>query len=560
MIKHLDSLLSAHLPQAYRDDPVIKKFLRALQESCETQYREEEQELRELREAAAASAEAKEIFLANMSHEIRTPMNAIIGMRRQLSKTDLDEQQQLYLETIHKAAEHLLVLINDILDISKIEAGKLNLVQTGFRPDEVINHCIQVMKHKAEEKGLKLAKKNGPGESTVFIGDPYRLTQVLQNLVSNAIKFTEQGAVTLSCLLQPAAGNRQVMMISVTDTGIGMDPAFQSSVFRKFSQEDKSSARKYGGTGLGMSISKQLTELMNGSIDISSRKGEGTTITLTIPFTVGTIADIPDHKMDGADSSILKGKKILLVEDNEMNRLVATSLLNNYGALTDEAFNGAEAVRAVKDGLYDLILMDVQMPVLDGFGATRIIRQELNEFIPIIALTANAVKGEAEKCLKAGMNDYISKPFGEEELVHAIAKWLGKEPDKFTNPQLSPMKKEESPHLYELSQLEKIASNNQPFIKKMVTLFVNQAPADVTEIEAAFGRQDLNRVRSVAHRMKPSIDNMGIVSLHALIREIEQYNDSPGSREVLATNIRILRTTIDEVAAQLQANELQPAE
>ncbi len=560
MNKHLDRHLSAYLPQAYRDDPVIKKFLGALQESCETQHRADEQELKELREAAAASAEAKEIFLANMSHEIRTPMNAIIGMRRQLSKTMLDEQQQFYLETIHKAAEHLLVLINDILDISKIEAGKLNLGHTGFRPDEVINHCIAVMKHKAEEKGLKLAKKNGPDESTVFIGDPGRLTQVLQNLVSNAIKFTEQGSVTISCLLQPEKDNRQIMMLTVTDTGIGMDPEFQASVFRKFTQEDKSTARKYGGTGLGMSISKQLTELMNGSIDMSSRKGEGTTITLTIPFTVGTTADIPDHKTGSTDSSILKGKKILLVEDNEMNRLVATTLLNNYGALTDEAFNGAEAIRAVKDGYYDLILMDVQMPVLDGFGATRIIRQELNEFIPIIALTANAIKGEAGKCLKAGMNDYISKPFDEEELVNAIAKWLGKEPEKFTNPQLSHMKPEESPRLYELSQLEKIASNNQSFIKKMVMLFVNQAPADVREIREAFAEGNLSTVRSVAHRMKPSLDNLGIHSLHGLIREIETSPETADPGGQSEKNIAELERVISLVVYQLRKEVLQETE
>ncbi|MBI5373046.1 MAG: response regulator [Sphingobacteriales bacterium] len=554
--KQLDSHIAACLPETYREDPVIKKFIGAIQESCDLQHKIQGQEVRDLQEVAAESAEAKEIFLANMSHEIRTPMNAIIGMGRQLSRTNLDEQQQFYLETISKAAEHLLVLINDILDISKIEAGKLNLVQTGFRPGEVIDHCLQVMKHKAEEKGLKLVKKNGPGLSTIFIGDPYRLTQVLQNLVSNAIKFTEQGSVTVSCLVQPEKDKKQIMMLTVTDTGIGMDPEFQASVFRKFTQEDRSTARKYGGTGLGMSISKQLAELMNGSIDVSSRKGEGTAITLTIPFTVGVAADIPDTQMAAADSSILKGKKILLVEDNEMNRLVATTLLNNYGAVTEEAHNGAEAIRAVKDGFYDLILMDVQMPVLNGFDATRIIRQELNEFIPIIALTANAIKGEAEKCLKAGMNDYISKPFGEEELVNAIAKWLGKEPDKFAAPPLPEMKNGESPRLYELTQLEKIASNNQSFIRKMVTLFTNQAPADLKEIREAFANGNLATVRSTAHRMKPSLDNMGIESLHGLIREIETWDDSHAPNDQLDKKIAELSHTISLVLDQLKENVL----
>lgn len=231
-----------------------------------------ELELLDARESAEQSAAAKEIFLANMSHEIRTPMNAIIGMGRQLHRTPLDDQQEFYLETINKAAEHLLVLINDILDISKIEAGKLNLEHIGFRPDEVIDHCIQVMEHKAEEKGLKLLKENSPEKSTIFIGDPYRLTQILLNLLSNAIKFTEEGKVTISCLLQPVINNRQLIILSVKDTGIGMDGDFLSTIFRKFTQEEQSTARKYGGTGLGMSISKQLTELMNGQIEVSSKK------------------------------------------------------------------------------------------------------------------------------------------------------------------------------------------------------------------------------------------------------------------------------------------------
>ncbi len=515
-----------------------------------------ELELLDARESAEQSAAAKEIFLANMSHEIRTPMNAIIGMGRQLHRTPLDDQQEFYLETINKAAEHLLVLINDILDISKIEAGKLNLEHIGFRPDEVIDHCIQVMEHKAEEKGLKLMKENSPEKSTIFLGDPYRLTQILLNLLSNAIKFTEEGNVTISCLLQPVINDRQLIILSVKDTGIGMDGEFLSSIFRKFTQEEQSTARKYGGTGLGMSISKQLTELMNGHIEVSSKKGEGTTITLTIPFSVGTEKDIPQTKGKVIDSSILKEKKILLVEDNEMNRLVATTLLENYGVNIAEVHDGAEAVRALKTGYYDLVLMDVQMPVLNGLDATRIIRQEVNQFVPIIALTANAIKGEAEKCLKAGMNDYISKPFEEEELINAIARWLGEEPESFTTLQPSAMENKPAIPLYDLKKLEQIAQNNQPFVLKMVTLFSRQAPADVREIEMAFEKQDYHTVRSVAHRMKPSIDNMGILSLHDLIREIELFNQTEKTTDQLENRIRELRDTITQVVDLLQKEVL----
>lgn len=516
-----------------------------------------ELELLDARESAEQSAAAKEIFLANMSHEIRTPMNAIIGMGRQLHRTSLNDQQQFYLETINKAAEHLLVLINDILDISKIEAGKLNLEYIGFRPDEVINHCIQVMEHKAEEKGLKLLKENIPDKSTVFLGDPYRLTQILLNLLSNAIKFTEEGKVTVSCLMQPVINKRQLIILSVKDTGIGMDAEFLNSIFRKFTQEEQSTARKYGGTGLGMSISKQLTELMDGQIEVSSQKGEGSTVTLTIPFAVGAEEDVPQSKGKLTDSSILKDKKILLVEDNEMNRLVATTLLENYGVQIEEVFNGAEAVRELKNNYYDLVLMDVQMPVLNGLDATRIIRQDINQFVPIIALTANAIKGEAEKCLKAGMNDYISKPFEEEELINAIARWLGEGPESFTPNQSSVMEIKPTTPLYELVKLERIAQNNKAFILKMVTLFSRQAPADVREIEAAFKKQDYNTVRSVAHRMKPSIDNMGIVSLHELIREIELFNESDTTTSQLEAKILLLRDTISQVTILLQHDVLE---
>jgi PAS domain S-box-containing protein len=519
-----------------------------------------ELELLDARESAEQSAAAKEIFLANMSHEIRTPMNAIIGMGRQLHRTNLDDQQQFYLETINKAAEHLLVLINDILDISKIEAGKLNLEHIGFRPDEVINHCIQVMEHKAEEKGLKLVKETNGDDSVVFIGDPYRLTQVILNLMSNAIKFTDEGHVTISSLLQPVTDGRQLIVLSVKDTGIGMDAEFLSAIFRKFTQEEKSTARKYGGTGLGMSISKQLTELMNGHIDVSSRKGEGTTITLTIPFTVGTENDIPESKGQVIDSSILKDKKILLVEDNEMNRLVATTLLDNYGALVGEAHNGAEAVRALKDGYYDLVLMDVQMPVLNGLDATHIIRQEVNQFVPIIALTANAIKGEAEKCLKAGMNDYISKPFEEVELINAIAKWLGERPTTLITLQHTDMDNKPASRLYELSKLEQIAGNNKPFIQKMIRLFIQQAPSDVAEMAASFASGDMVKVKSVAHRMKPSIDNLGISSLYDLIREIETYNEKETAPALLQAKITGLRQVIISVADQLKEELPVPME
>jgi two-component system, sensor histidine kinase len=514
-----------------------------------TDQKKLEIDLSEAREAAEQSAKAKELFLANMSHEIRTPMNAILGMGRQLQKTELNENQHFFLDTINKAAEHLLVVINDILDISKIEAGKLNLESIGFRPEQAISHCVQVMSHKAEEKGLRLHKEISEGISTVLIGDPYRLNQVLLNLISNAVKFTEKGSITVSCYLLRSLQNRQTICIEVKDTGIGMDEEFSSRLFQKFTQEEKSTARKYGGTGLGMSISKQLVELMGGTINVKSKKGAGTEILLTIPFVTGSKADLPEDNREVSDSAVLKDKKILLVEDNVMNRLVAKTVLKQYEVIITEAVNGEEAVNALRQSPYDIVLMDVQMPVMDGLEATRIIRKDINEDIPIIALTANAIKGESDRCIEAGMNDFVSKPFEEKDLVYAMAKWINYTHDLKTGNMNNNTEKKQP--LYDLSKLEKIGNGDKVFVSEMVKLFKDQVPADVNQIKAAYSRNDFTAINAIAHRIKPAIDNMGIVSLHQEIRKIESVAlQEPHSPE-LAELIKELDAVISLVVEEL---------
>lgn len=385
-----------------------------------------ELDLIDAKEQAEESSLAKEAFLANMSHEIRTPMNAILGMCQQLKKTELSKNQRFYLETVNSAAENLLVVINDILDITKIEAGKLDLEHIGFRLNEVLARVTQVMSHKAQEKGVQLSFCVDGSIHPVLKGDPYRLNQVLLNLVGNALKFTPKGSVLIECRASGPLniGDTQCIRINVKDTGIGIEQQFIDRLFDKFSQEDKSVTRKYGGTGLGMSICKQLIELMNGTIRVHSRKGEGTEMILTIPFDRGRESDLKQKEENNVDPAIFRGKKILLVEDNEINRLVAVTVLGSYGAVISEAVNGAEALVALEKDNYDLVLMDVQMPVMDGLEATQRIRAELKSNIPIIAFTANAIKGEIDKCHAAGMNDYVSKPFEENKLIGTIAHWL----------------------------------------------------------------------------------------------------------------------------------------
>jgi two-component system, sensor histidine kinase len=297
-----------------------------------TDQKQLEFELTVAREQAEQSTRSKEVFLANMSHEIRTPMNAILGMSNQLAKTTLTKRQQFFLDTINSASENLLVIINDILDLSKIEAGKLSLEQIAFEPREVIKRAIQVLIHKAEEKGLVLSNSYFDDKAShVLLGDPYRLNQVLLNVLNNAIKFTEKGKVDIRLTVVNEARLSQTIRIDVEDTGIGMDENFKNTLFEKFSQEEASVTRQFGGTGLGMSICKELIELMDGEILVESKKGLGTTISFVVNFPKGEVEDLPSKEAFVADESMLSGKKILVVDDNEINRLVATTILCRNG-------------------------------------------------------------------------------------------------------------------------------------------------------------------------------------------------------------------------------------
>lgn len=494
-----------------------------------TNQKKLELELTEAKLQAERSAQAKELFLANMSHEIRTPMNAIIGMGQQLQKTALTNRQALFLDAINNSADHLLVIINDILDISKIEAGRLNLEKIGFNISALVKSSVQAMQLKAEEKGLQLETKLDDRIHPVLMGDPYRIKQVLLNLVSNAIKFTEKGSVRIECTLIQEEGERQFVGMSITDTGIGMDESFTSMLFTKFSQEDTSIARKYGGTGLGMSISKKLLEMMEGSISVKSKKSEGTCISFELPLEKGAAADLVEKEELAIDTAILKGSRILLVEDNEMNRLVATTVLEHYGVVFREAVNGQEAVDILRQETFDLVLMDVQMPVMNGIEATVHIRSAISKDIPIIALTANAIKGENDKCLQAGMNAYVTKPFEEEVLIKTIAGLLGKEVF------LKKVKKAGGGvhgELFDLEGLRKLSRGNDAFVAKMVGIFVKAAPASVYEMKSALEGNDLARVRAVAHRLKPSIDSLCISSMTGRIRAIEGFPEQAPRSEL----------------------------
>lgn len=486
-----------------------------------TAQKELEEELRHAKAEAEHSTQAKDIFLTNMSHEIRTPMNGILGISGLLAKTTLNEQQRFYLDNIKHAAKNLLVILNDLLDLSKIESGKVIMEYIAFSLKELVLNTSQVLKYRAEEKSLTIKVDYDENIAPALFGDPYRINQILMNLLGNAIKFTEQGSICISCIIVEDFPGRQQIRFAVTDTGIGMGPEFLEHLFDKFSQEDESVTRKFGGTGLGMSISRQLVEMMGGQIEVQSEKNKGTSFSFSLSFAKGKEQDLVKKEKMLLSNKVLSGKRLLLVEDNEMNRLLAVTLLEQYGASVTEAGNGDEAIYLIgaAESKFDLILMDVQMPGKDGLETSRIIRDSLDPNIPIIALTANAFKQEQERCLEAGMNDFISKPFEEESLIRLVELWLGKN----ELPAFSAVVPEIPPpdQLYSLDKLVALSKGDDAFLKKMLQLFIRVIPETLKQIRAAYEREDWEQLAAFAHRLKPSLMNIDVEVIKEDLRLLE---------------------------------------
>lgn len=519
------------------------------------------QELLKAKQVAEDALLLKEAFLANMSHEIRTPMNAIIGFTDILAKRNLGSQEREYIKAIKGSGENLLRIINDILDISKIEANMMIFEDHPLSIRELFKSLHTMLMSKAQEKKLDLLFIAGTDIPNIVLGDPTRLTQILINLVSNALKFTNKGNITVFANVKTETAEHYHIEFVVKDTGIGIPVEKLQNIFERFRQAEPHTTRNYGGTGLGLSIAKQLVELQGGQISIQSRVNIGSVFTFVIPFKKAIhLQDFKEETVLRIDKDVLSKLKVLLVEDNPINVKLVLSLFAEQGISADEAENGQIALDLLKTKTYDVILMDMEMPVLNGYETTRIIRKEMRSQVPIIAMTAHAMAGEREKCIQLGMDDYISKPISEQILFEKIFKHGAVKEQVLalsSSSEITHMSVPNGEKVSDLSLLVELMRGKKDAIKETLDIFIKQVNDDIPIILTAVEKQDYATIKNYAHRLKSSVSMMGINTLEQIFSEMESLSKVSMNIEKIAQLSQQMKAVFAVALVEIQAEMAQ---